>query len=168
MSLIRVAMLIAVIVVIIGLGCDAVTTTAIGGVYDVGTVDFNFGGGEFWRLHEVELVVDTTERWVHFSGFSDGALWAWAGSYTRSGDRIAATGLPEIYFGSDDLLDLHLEFSAGRFEGVAINWDYVGRDLANIGAARIDGRRTTRIIPRSAPSEEQEKRQPKYDDPDLL
>lgn len=168
MGLRRAVMIAAAFATMIGLGCDG-TTTAIGGVYDVGRVDFHFGGGQFWRLNQVELIVDTGRRTVEFSGFStDGALWIWAGSYTRSGNRIAATDLPEIDFGSDDLLDLHLEFSQNRFEGAAINWEYVGRDLVNIGAARIDGRRVARTIPRSAPTEDGEKRQPKYDDPDLL
>ncbi len=158
------ALLVAMIVTVICIGCDA-DSYNIRGTYDAGTVDFSFGGGDFWRLEDVELYVDTSERKVHFSGYSRaGDLWEWAGSYRRTGNRIVAQDLPEVLYGSSDLIDLHLEFSRDTFSGAVINWVYTERDLQEVGAARISGRRISRFARRGlSPSDEQDRPVPKFD-----
>ncbi|MGC9320471.1 MAG: hypothetical protein ACP5KN_20725, partial [Armatimonadota bacterium] len=85
---------------------------------------------------------------IYFSGYdSNGQLWGYYGDYNRTVNRVVAQDLPEIDFGSEDLMDLRLEFTSSRVDGAAINWGYDGDDLTDVGAANIGGRR---IYSRSA------------------
>ncbi|MGM0493027.1 MAG: hypothetical protein ACQER1_08780 [Armatimonadota bacterium] len=126
-------------------GCDSGTDTySIDGDYNVGTVQFVYGENQTFTLREVIVTIDTSARDIFFSGIDrNGALWGYSGSYRHTGNRIIASDLPEVDFGSADQLDLRLEFtSSRRFEGVAINWVYDGTRLTDVGAANITGQET--------------------------
>jgi len=145
----RITTLLTLIVVVASLalfvGCDGTTGSYnIDGDYTVGTVRFVYGGNQTWTLHEVILTVDTTEGRVYFSGLdSQNRLWGYSGDYDRIDDRIVALDMPEVDYGSDDQLDLRIEFTSNsRFEGVAINWVYDSGDLDDVGAANVTGRET--------------------------
>jgi hypothetical protein len=140
-----VAVLMIVGVTLLMFGCDSGTDTHnVDGDYAVGTVQFVFGENQTWTLRDVLITIDTRESRVYFSGIDrDGLLWGYSGRYSRSGNRILASDLPEIDFGSADQLDLRLEFtSSRRFEGIAINWVYENNRLADVGAANITGQET--------------------------
>ncbi len=143
----RNASLVLLIVLVAALftGCDSGTDDfSIGGDYNVGTVQFVFGENQTFTLRDVIVTIDTSRREIFFSGIdSSGALWGYSGDYRHTGNRVVASDLPEVDFGSSDQLDLRLEFtSSSRFEGVAINWVYDGGRLTDVGAANIDGRET--------------------------
>jgi len=126
-------------------GCDSGTDTfGIDGDYDLGTVRFVYGENQTWTLRQVIVTIDTSQGEIFFSGLdSNGDLWGYSGDYRHTGDRVIANDLPEVDFGSDDQLDLRLEFtSSSRFEGVAINWVYDNSRLVDVGAANIAGRET--------------------------
>lgn len=127
------------------MGCDGTSSSYnINGDYSVGNVRFVYGGNQTWTLRDVIITVDTTQSRLYFSGIdSQGLLWGWSGRYERSDNRIVALDMPEVDFGSEDQLDLRLEFTSNsRFEGVAINWVYSGTTLQDVGAANIAGRQT--------------------------
>lgn len=125
-------------------GCDSGDTFSVGGDYNVGTVRFVYGENQTFTLREVIVTIDTSSRDIFFSGIDrDDALWGYSGSYRHTGNRIIASDLPEVDFGSADQLDLRLEFtSSRRFEGVAINWVYRDDRLTDVGAANITGQET--------------------------
>ncbi len=146
----RIARTVALTVAMLGViivGCDSGSDTySIDGDYSLGTVEFVYGGDEnpTWTLYDVLVTIDTATGEVFFSGEeSDNDVWGYSGDYERSGNRIVALDLPEVREGSEDRLDLRLEFtSSRRFEGVAINWVYDRDDLTNVGAANVSGRET--------------------------
>lgn len=126
-------------------GCDSGSDYyGIDGDYNVGTVRFVYGGNQTWTLRECILTVDTSAGELFFSGLdSDGLLWGYSGDYQRSNNRLVALDMPEVDFGSEDQLDLRIEFTSNsRFEGVAINWVYDSGELTDVGAANITGRET--------------------------
>lgn len=139
------ALLIVIMGALIFAGCDGGTDYyGVDGDYDVGTVRFVFGQNQTFTLRDVIVTIDSSRREIFFSGIdSNGDLWGYSGDYSHSGDRLIASDLPEIDFGSQDRLDLRLEFTSNsRFEGVAINWVYDGTRLVDVGAANIGGRET--------------------------
>lgn len=144
----RIATLLTALVIVAGLlvaGCDSGSDFHnIDGDYNVGTVQFVYGGNQTWTLRQVILTIDTNEGRVYFSGLdSQDRLWGYSGDYDRANNRIVALDLPEIDFGSEDQIDLRVEFTSNsRFEGVAINWVYDDGDLTDVGAANITGRET--------------------------
>lgn len=167
MTFLRAALITGAVVAIVGSGCDGTGATITSGEYSVGRVDFNFGGGETWRLNDVLVTVDTAQRRVFLSGFDrQNQLWVYGGSYSRTEGRLVGTDLPEIELGSADRIDLHLEFSRNTFSGAVINWVYDGRELANVGAARISGRRIGPIGTRDVvtPAQRSDEEGPKFDE----
>jgi hypothetical protein len=134
-----------IIVALFSFGCDGGTGDfSIDGDYDLGTVRFVYGQNNTWTLRDVIVTVDTSQGEIFFSGIDgDGALWGYSGDYDRDDDRLVALDLPEVDFGSEDQLDLRIEFTSNsRFEGVAINWVYDAGELTDVGAANIAGRET--------------------------
>ncbi len=126
-------------------GCDSGTDTySVAGDYALGNVQFVYGENETWTLRNVLVTIETAPSRIYFSGEDrDGLLWGYSGSYRRTANRIIASDLPEIDFGSADQLDLRLEFTSNRrFEGIAINWVYDGSRLMNVGAANVTGQET--------------------------
>lgn len=144
----RISTLVALMLIVTALfmlGCDGTSGYYnIDGDYTLGTVQFVYGGNQTWTLYDVIVTVDTTEGRVYFSGIdSQNLLWGYSGDYDRTDDRIVALDMPEVDYGSEDQLDLRLEFTSNsRFEGVAINWVYENGDLQDVGAANISGRET--------------------------
>ncbi len=145
----RITTLVTLMIVVAALalfvGCDGTTGYYnIDGDYTVGTVRFVYGGNQTWTLYDVIVTVDGGEDRVYFSGLdSQNRLWGYSGDYDRTDERIVALDMPEVDFGSEDQLDLRLEFTSNsRFEGVAINWVYDGNTLDDVGAANITGRET--------------------------
>lgn len=138
-----VALVTAVVAILFMLGCDSGSGDySIDGDYSLGTVRFVFGGDKTRTLYEVIVTVDTSARRIHFSGLdSQNRLWGYSGDYDRTNNRLVALDMPEIDYGSEDQLDLRIEFTSNsRFEGVAINWVYDGGTLEDVGAANISGR----------------------------
>ena len=140
-TLVALTLLVAAIFLV---GCDGTTGYNIDGDYTVGTVRFVYGGNQTWTLYDVIVTVDSTQDRIYFSGLdSQNRLWGYSGDFDRTDDRIVALDMPEVDFGSEDQLDLRLEFTSNsRFEGVAINWVYDGITLDDVGAANIAGRET--------------------------
>jgi len=133
-----------VVAALLLVGCGGDEVFSGDGDYEVGTVRFVYGANQTWTLREVLVTINASERRAYFSGIdSQGLLWGWAGSYTQNGSQVVALNMPEIDFGSDDQLDLRIEFTSNsRFEGVAINWVYDGGSLEDVGASNITGRKT--------------------------
>ena len=125
-------------------GCEGDDFVSTDGDYDVGTVRFVYSANQTWTLRDVIVTIDSGQRRAYFSGIdAQGLLWGWAGSYTQNENQIVALNMPEIDFGSDDQVDLRIEFTSNsRFEGVAINWVYDGGSLEDVGAANVTGRET--------------------------
>lgn len=132
------------------IGCEGGTTIYdIDGDWNAGTVQFIYGANETWTLYDVLITVDTVEEMIYISGYdSNDLLWGYSGDYDRSQNRVTALDMPEVDFGSEDQMDLHLEFGSSRFEGAAINWVYDGDDLTDVGAANISGRYVGRMSTR--------------------
>lgn len=145
-------------------GCDGGETANIDGDWSAGTVTFDYGGGVTWTLRQVIVSVDTTTTTVSFSGFDgDGLLWEYRGDYSRTDNRIVAQDLPEIDFGSEDQLDLRLEFTGRNFNGAAINWVYDGSELSDVGATNIRGTRGVRSAELEASTSADRSEKVKYD-----
>jgi len=141
-TLVALTLLVAAIFMV---GCDGTSGYYnIDGDYTVGTVRFVYGGNQTWTLYDVIVTVDSGEDRIYFFGLdSQNRLWGYSGDYDRTDERIVALDMPEVDFGSEDQLDLRLEFTSNsRFEGVAINWVYDGATLDDVGAANIAGRET--------------------------
>ncbi len=145
-------------------GCDSGTTYNIEGDWDLGTVQFDYGGGVTWTLNNVLLSVDTVDEVIYFSGYDrNGLLWGYAGDYSRTANRVIALDLPEIDFGSEDQLDLRLEFTSNRVNGAAINWVYDAGELEDVGAARVSGRKVFGSSVRSMAATGSDEKAPKFE-----
>ncbi len=164
MRLVRLGGAIAVVVALLCLGCDSGTSIySIGGDWSAGQIVFNYGGGVTWRLKNVVITIDTVDGMIYLSGIdNDGFLWGYSGEYQRTENRLGAENLPEITFGSEDELDLRLEFtSSNRFNGAAINWVYDGGDLTDVGATNISGRRISTAAARDLSAAASDEKAPK-------
>ncbi|MEA3400984.1 MAG: hypothetical protein U9R79_07005 [Armatimonadota bacterium] len=162
----RIAAVIAAIVsiaaVVCLMGCEGDAIYSIDGDWAIGTVRFSYGGGKTWTLRDVLITVDTMDDVIYFSGYdSEGQLWGYYGEYDRTVNRVVAQDLPEIDFGSEDLMDLRLEFTSSRVDGAAINWVYDGDDLTDVGAANVGGHRVYSRAAREMDAAAGDEKQPK-------